>query len=152
MTRLRHDFSSLSASIDELHEVLDRWTGHNGLKKALEPDAVERMRLAVHEWVANLVQHADFSEEEPEVRFCIAVENGRVKVIVVDNSNGFDLDNQGELRKQALADTILPERGMGIPIIMACTDDLRYRCRNDGINRMEFYVADDEDPCLNIPF
>lgn len=152
MTRLRHEFSSLSASIDELHEVLDDWSSHNGLQQALEPGAIERMRLAVHEWVANLVQHADFSDGHPDVEFSVAIENGRVKVIVIDNSNGFDLDSQGELRKQALADTILPERGMGIPIIMACTDDLRYRCRENGVNRMEFYVADDEDPCLNIPF
>lgn len=152
MIRLRHRFTSLPDSIDELHDVLSRWSKHPDMQEALEADARERMRLAVHEWVANLVQHADFHVGQPEMVFTVTIKSGRVKCIVIDNSNGFDLDNEHEMRKQALNDTILPERGMGLPIIMACTDDLRYQCLEDGTNRIEFYVASDDDPCLNIPF
>lgn len=152
MIRLSCSFTSLLESIDELHCTLTHWSRHPKLKETLEANAIERMRLAVHEWVANLIQHADFSTEVPEIELTVQIKGNRVRCIIADNSKGFDLDSEHELRKQALTDTILPERGMGLPIIMTCTDELLYQSQQNGTNRIEFYVASDDDPCLNIPF
>jgi serine/threonine-protein kinase RsbW len=113
-------------------------------------DALLHLQLAVHEWVANLVQHARFGSDDTFVELVIVREADGFFCTVTDGSSGFDLDEQLEIRRAKLA--ALPERGMGLLMVFACATDLSYQ-RNGVGNRLAFRVLDDGgDRCLTIPF
>jgi serine/threonine-protein kinase RsbW len=60
-------FTKLDDMIDELHELFDQWISEGVFSPDLDADTVQLFRLAVHEWIANLIQHADFKGNRPEV-------------------------------------------------------------------------------------
>ncbi len=143
-------FTKLDNMIDELHSLFDRWSSDGVFSSELEEHAVALLRLSVHEWIANLIQHADFQGQDPEVILDI-IPNGRtVTCVIQDNSAGFDVAKHLRIRMEKLER--LPERGMGLLMLNAATDYFEYSRSTSGLHRLEFSVSADVDPWLNIPF
>ena len=143
-------FNRLDDVIDGLHELFDEWEAEGELLSHLDIDTVQLMRLAVHEWFANLVQHANFDDREPEITLDVIPNGRRVRCVIEDNSSGFPLITNLENRRNALEP--FPERGMGLLMLNAATEYFRYARSEDGRQRLEFTVASDSEPCLKIPF
>jgi anti-sigma regulatory factor (Ser/Thr protein kinase) len=95
-------------------------------------------RLLVHEWVANLIQHADFSETEPEIAIRFERSGGATRYVIEDNSNGFDLERYFTHR-DALTEAF-PSRGMGLMMMSSCSEHLAYRRVGPQQNRLEFVL------------
>lgn len=114
------------------------------------PESLLRLQLAVHEWVANLVQHADFSGRSVLVTLRFERFGAGYRVAIADTSAGFDFE--GRLAKRRAQLGRLPERGMGLLMVHAAASDVRYD-RSGGVNTLSFHVLDDGgDRCLDIPF
>ena len=150
MESVKLRYTDLDVLIDQVHALFEQWREEGVFFPAIEEETFYQMRLAVHEWLANLVQHADFGERAPEVVLDVYLDGPRLKCVVEDNSAGFDL-SAGILTRQEVLQRF-PERGMGLLMLDACTDDLAYYALGDGRNRLEFYVSPNQDPWLNIPF
>ena len=144
-----HHFHNLDTVIDSVHRLFDTWET-NHLPSGMDVDLLYQLKLAVHEWLANLVQHANFETDEPDVALTVNPAGPRIRCIIEDNSDGFVLDSHLDI-EPAYLDS-LPERGMGLLILKICTDELDYR-RSEfgGYNRLEFFVSEDQDPWLNTP-
>lgn len=143
-------FLGLDAIMDELHALFDTWESDGALLSHLDMDTVQLLRLALHEWVANIVQHADFEEEEPRVTLQVIPNGRRVRCIVEDNSNGFPIMKELVTREEALEP--FPERGMGLLMLDAATESFTYARTEDGRQKLEFTVSGDKESWLNIPF
>jgi serine/threonine-protein kinase RsbW len=111
---------------------------------------VRYAQVVLHEWLANLVQHADFEERSPEIRVQIRAEKRTITCTVTDNSRGFDL--QSKLAEQRNSAQALPERGMGLRIINACTQSCTYRPMDNGWHRFKFSIPADHEPWLTMLF
>jgi len=146
----RQSFSGLDVVIDELHGLFESWEQEGALLSHLDLDTIHLFRLAVHEWFANLVQYADFGTQTPEVTLDVIPNGRRVRCVIQDNSAGFCLLDKLEFQKQALKP--YPERGMGLLMLNAATEAFDYSETEDGMQRLEFTVSSEADPCLNIPF
>ena len=134
-----HRFADLDTMIDELHALFKEWDERGTFYPPVDALALERARLATHEWLANLVQHADFAERSPEVLLCCRVCDDRLGFTIEDNSSGFDISRRNGSGPDILK--VFPERGMGLAFVERCTEDLSYREVDDGRHVMEFYVA-----------
>jgi serine/threonine-protein kinase RsbW len=143
-------FRDLESVIDEVHALFDHWENSGIFSPAFDQDKVLLMKLAVHEWLANLVQHADFGGKPPEILLQVTPNGKRVRCIIEDNSKGFDIQSHFEKRRNELK--VMPERGMGLLMLDAATEYMRYGQNGDGRHRLEFSVSADQDPWLNIPF
>lgn len=150
MVATRQTFNNLGRVMDDVHELFGQWAEEGAFSPLFDEDKVLLMRLAVHEWLANLVQHADFGEQTPEIILDVQPNGKRVRCVIEDNSRGFDLDLHIERRRQAL--DAFPDRGMGLLMLQAATEYLDYRRGENGHHRLEFSVAADQDPWLTIPF
>lgn len=146
----RQHFMELHRVIDELHGLFEEWERADALLSHLDPDTIQLFRLAVHEWVANLVQHADFSNREPNITLNVIPNGRRVRCVIEDNSEGFPFPEQIDVQRNAL--TPFPERGMGLLMLNAATEYFEYSETEDGCRRLEFTVSSDADSCLDIPF
>jgi anti-sigma regulatory factor (Ser/Thr protein kinase) len=145
-------FRNLEQVTDELHQLFEGWQHKPSLNKVLSPFAIEVLKLAVHEWVANLVQHGDFSDREPEISLQLAGGDGRVHCLIEDNSDGFDFQNQLGCQRDLLEGSVPPERGRGLLMLIACTRDLSYQSNIPGRQRLQFWVAGDGGESWDIPF
>ncbi len=150
MVATRHRFTDLARITDDAHDLFAQWAEEGAFSPLFDEDKVLLMRLAVHEWLANLVQHADFGDRKPEILLDVYPNGKRVRCVIEDNSRGFDLDLHMERRRQALDP--FPDRGMGLLMLQAATEYLDYRRGDNGRHRLEFSVAADQDPWLTIPF
>jgi serine/threonine-protein kinase RsbW len=108
------------------------------------------VQVVLHEWIANLIQHADFNETRPHVDIFIRADERHIFCSVTDNSRGFDL--QSQLAKQRNQARALPERGMGLRFISACTAEITYSSTERGRYRFEFSIPVDHDPWLSMLF
>ncbi len=152
MTLGTYRFSDLGSLIDRVHRLFDQWELVAVEHPAIDEDTLSRTKLAVHEWLANLVQHASFKERDPEVIVEVRLNDEGIYCTVEDNSEGFDLDLR-VLERGALLGP-LPERGMGLLMLTACADDLSY-CPHNGTserNQLSFSIRANDDPWLDIPF
>ncbi len=148
MTSERYRFNDLNSMIDQVHALFDRW---DDVEPATDY-ASERWylaKLAVHEWLANLVQHAQFPDE-PEVWLEVNRDGSSLECVIEDNSEGFDL--AGQMRTRSRIADAFPERGMGLLLLHACAHDLTYLRRDDGWQRLRFRVDDGFQRPVNIPF
>jgi serine/threonine-protein kinase RsbW len=150
MESVKQRFQDLATVIDGVHAMFDQWPTDHSFNPDVDLEAVHRMKLAVHEWIANLVQHADFTRRQPDISIDVWVEGNKILCVVEDNSDGFDLDAHLVVSQAAL--DALPERGMGLLMLQACASDLYYGQVGDGRYRVKFSVSADQDPWLNIPF
>jgi serine/threonine-protein kinase RsbW len=150
MSVLAKQYTDLDLALDEVRSVLHEWS--TDLDESTAPDAetIRYTQLVLHEWIANLLQHADFEDRTPTVQIQLNAENRHVTCAVLDNSEGFDLEERLPAREEALEE--FPERGMGLRIISACTDNVAYRPVEDGQQRFEFSIPADHDPWLSMLF
>jgi serine/threonine-protein kinase RsbW len=149
MSVLAKEYSDLDRALDEVRTVIEEWSA--SIDGSAEPsgETVRYTQLVLHEWIANLLQHADFNGHSPAIRIRLSCEEQQIRCVVVDNSRGFDLTDR--LPEQEAMDD-LPERGMGLRIIDACTDDLTYAPTDGGRHRFEFSIPADHDPWLSMLF
>ena len=112
-------FDDLSRLPDALHA----WITQLSLNGRVDADAATLLALALHEWTANLVQHATWCGEA-RVVVSVAESGGRLHCAVEDTSAGFDL--AGALHSRRVGFEGLPERGMGLLMLDALADGLDY--------------------------
>lgn len=152
-----HRFRNLETVVDDVHALFETWERDHALMPPLDAFSLQVMKLAVHEWVANLVQHADFEARAPEIEFAVIPNGRRVRCIIEDNSRGFDFEHQIACQEVEVVAEVPPDRGRGLLMMIACTEDLHYeapppRRDADRRQRLEFWISADNDPCLDIPF
>jgi serine/threonine-protein kinase RsbW len=143
-------FQSLDTLIEEVHDLFDRWEHTEHRPPSVSIRTMYLVKLAVHEWVANLVQHASFDGGTPRVHLRIGTDGGDVRCMIADNSSGFDLQAYFDQAPSALQ--AFPERGTGLLILQSCTEELSYERAPDGFNRLSFRVSADQDSWLSIQF
>lgn len=144
--QVRHRFTDLGTVIDHLHTLFSVWQREH----LADDHSLDLIKVAVHEWVANLVQYGDFHDRHPEIYLEVSP-NGRGGYCrVEDNSEGFDLSAQ--LAQKANSLSPYPDRGMGLLMLQACTENLTYTRTELGRYRLEFSVTAEQDPWLHIPF
>lgn len=132
-------FSDLAEALQEVQAHLQ------GEIKALGPeeaaDALCRLQLAAHEWLANLMRHAQFEERTPEVQVRIWKQEARLRCVIDDNSQGFDFETQLQKQRQAMkAAQRFPEGGMGLLLLKAGTEQAEYAPLNGHANRLRLAV------------
>ncbi len=142
-------FSDLCSVIDHVHDLFAQWE-RTVVQSEADVQALHRVKLAAHEWLANLVQHATFDQRVPEISFAIHLNEDRIDCTIEDNSDGFDLESQLLERSTSLEP--YPERGMGLLMLNACTDALTYQSVDGNRNRLTFTITANKDPWLDIPF
>ena len=90
-------------------------------------EALCRLHLAIHEWVANLARHARFREATPQVQVRVWATKSHLHSMIADNSEGFGLEEGLERQSQIIASSPdLPEGGMGLIIMDTCTEHMTY--------------------------
>ncbi|ARA92975.1 ATP-binding protein [Rhodothermaceae bacterium RA] len=150
MASIRHCFHDLDTVVDQIREILDDWNAQTRIGDSIGIETLELLKVAVHEWIANLAQHANFNGHPPQVTFTATPRGRRLECIIEDNSAGFDLEAQ--LANCAEILEAYPERGMGLLMLQACTEELQYASVGEHRQRLHFYIPADQDPWLKIPF
>lgn len=151
-------FRDLGTVVDDLHGLFERWEHSETSALPLDDFSLQVMKLAVHEWVANLVQHADFGVQQPLIQVAIRPNGQRVHCVIEDNSQGFDFDLQLVEQRQVVDTAVPPDRGRGLLMMIACTEDLRYHQpvastqAGGQRHRLEFSISAYRKPWLDIPF
>src|SRR5690606_37107327 len=126
--------------IDEVHALFDAWVEDDVFAGVIDEAGLLVMKLAVHEWIANLVQHAVFRHGAPVVLVTVATEDAGVRCRIEDNSDGFDFRSQVAQQEGAVFGPEPTERGRGLLMMIACTEDLAYTTTEAGTQRLEFVV------------
>jgi len=144
-----HYFRDLETIIDEVHGLFEGWESNHDPKSKFSLETLNVAKLAVHEWLANILQHADFKDRVPELGLHISPCGERLYCVIQDNSEGFDVD--GYYDKHHKITVVLPDRGMGLLLLRSCTEELKYE-RQEGRQQLMFYVTASEDSYLEIPF
>jgi serine/threonine-protein kinase RsbW len=150
MESVKQRFCGLGTLVDGVHSAFERLRADEVQYTAVDEDTFHRAKLAAHEWAANIVQHASFGSRQPEIDLDVWPNGQKIECVFEDNSDGFDLEAMLEQRSNGLAP--LPERGMGLLMLSACTSELSYEKTQDGVFRLRFSVYPDDDPWLSIPF
>lgn len=150
MSVLAREYTDLDRALDEVRTVLQQWSTDLDDGAVPSSECLRYAQLVLHEWIANLLQHAQFGNRTPTIQICLASKNRHINCVVIDNSDGFDFEE----RLPAKNDTMdnLPDRGMGLRIINACTEQLSYTSTNAGHHRFEFSIPADHDPWLSMLF
>jgi serine/threonine-protein kinase RsbW len=150
MPLVRRFYDDLDTVIDEVHALFSAWEEDS--RAPLNPWGREVLKLAIHEWIANLIQHADFAGLPPQIRLTVLDEQApRLRCVIEDNSRGFDFQHQLVVQEFTLdAAPEPPERGRGLLMMIACTENISYRPvidpGGDGIGppawqRLEFWIS-----------
>lgn len=150
MSAFSKEYTDLDHALDEVPPILKQWSERHQEGSTPDPETVRYTQLVLHEWIANLLQHADFQERTPTIRIQLDSKDRRVLCVVTDNSEGFDLHRKLPSQDDAMEE--LPERGMGLRIINACTDGLSYQSTKSGRYRFEFSIPADHDPWVSMLF
>lgn len=150
MDPITRRFRDLELAIDNTHSLFQQWiaeTDAANAPEATDTDALHHARLVLHEWLANLVQHANFQERTPEVSICVKPDSDKIHCSVVDNSEGFEFEHR--LETQTINALPFPERAMGLRFIDACTDSFSYDRTDSGRYQFEFSISTDHTPWLS---
>ncbi|WP_263786479.1 ATP-binding protein [Salinibacter grassmerensis] len=142
-------YTDLDRAIDEVRTLSDDWPASQQ-DGTIDDETLHCTCLVLHEWIANLHQHACFQNSAPMIEIRLTCDAQQVTCSVLDNSDGFDLDSY--LPADDEDPEAFPERGMGLRIIKACTGKLAYSPTEDGLHRFEFLIPSDHDPWLNTLF
>ncbi|MDT0632183.1 ATP-binding protein [Rubrivirga sp. S365] len=144
-----HDFDRV---IDQVHDLFDAWAEADTFRPVLEAEGLDVLRLAVHEWVANLVQHASFPGSR-DVWLTVEADGDGVRCAVEDSSAGFDFTDQLARQREALDRPAPSERGRGLLMLITCAEDLGYRPARPGVNqRVTFTVRGRAGGALDVLF
>jgi len=140
-----HRFTNLHSVVDEVHALFDVWSDTATLQPPLNCDGEIVLRLAVHEWIANLVQHAAFQDSSIEICLEVRVQEEVVEVSIEDTSQGFDLLGQLEEQSMLLNAPAPSERGRGLLMLITCTESLAYRPASEGCQKLSFTLRNPDD-------
>ena len=144
-TQPEQRFDDLATIIDQLHALFEEWEAKETFLPPASADSLEWLRLAVHEWIANLVQHADFQERTPRVAVRVTAEERALRCVVKDNSDGFDLWESFP-EDAATRFEQMPSRGMGLLLLEHIAETLDYDALNPHEHRLAFTVRTDARP------
>lgn len=147
MNPVTREFNNLKLAIDDTHSLFEEWIAETDVVDDATASTLHHARLVLHEWLANLVQHADFQERTPEVSIRVHPDQHKVRCIVVDNSEGFAFEQR--LGTQTTDAFPFPERAMGLRFIEACTESLSYHRVDGGLYQFEFSISTDHTPWLS---
>lgn len=133
-------FSDLDTAVDEVQMHFQEKIAVPRASGAV--NAFCRLQLAVHEWIGNLIDHASFRGRAPEVHVRIWQEEGSLRCVIEDNSEGFDLDGQ-LVPEREMAEEVrsFPEGGMGLLMLEASTEHVEYKPIAQNGNRLTLTVA-----------
>ena len=124
---------AIAASGDEIRRACEWLTA--ALRQRDVPDRqVERLELALHEVLANVLAHGGRAARAEPIRICIEVrENaatGEARVTARDAGIPFDPTGAPEhIPAKTLAEA--PLGGFGLPLIRRCSDWMSYRREGD---------------------
>ncbi|MEM6286852.1 MAG: ATP-binding protein [Bacteroidota bacterium] len=139
---MRHSFFDLATVTDEFHALFDAWAEAGRFHGTLQDESVDVLRLAIHEWIANLVQHATF-RGDVEISLALQLTGAGVSCSIEDTSMGFDFAGQVEHQRAVLDAPAPSERGRGLLMLEKCTEALDYTEAADGQRqRIAFTVRD----------
>lgn len=131
------DFPSVRLLAAACHGVLAEW-GLSAERRSL-------LELAVVEAATNVVRHA-YGGRGGRVDVELVREGNEIALSVVDSGSSFDPTRVPPPREPDPADpSTWPEGGMGLPIIRAACDELRYRSEG-GRNRLSLHLTVDGPP------
>lgn len=130
----RYRYSDLDRVVDDVHATFDAWAAQDAFRSVLGDSGLDVLRLAVHEWVANLVQHASFPGTA-EIRMEVTVRSDAVRCVVEDTSAGFDFADQVERQQLVLNAATPSERGRGLLMLVMCAEDLDFRPAAPGVDQ-----------------
>lgn len=149
MSTFTGEYTDLERALEDVRTTLADWAdaGASGDPSA---ETIRHARVVLQEWLANLLEHGHFADRTPTVEVQLRSTNQDLHCVVVDNSEGFDLETVLPPSDEPIDG--LPERGMGLRIMDACTDSLSYTAREDGRHRLAFSIPADHDPWLSTPF
>ena len=126
------DFPSVRLLAAACHGVLAEW--------GLPTDRRSLLELAVVEAATNVVRHA-YEGKGGRVEVELAREGNAMTLSVVDSGRSFDPTRVPPPRELDPDDpSTWPEGGMGLPIIRAACDELRYRSEG-GKNRLTLHLT-----------
>lgn len=135
-----HTFHDIDLVTEKVHNLFDRWVRSTGSGDSKNKYGLLVAKLAVHEWIANLVQHAAFNVEPPLIRLVVSPRPSGLHCMVEDNSEGFDFKAQVAEQSRRLNGPEPSERGRGLLMMLACTEDFAYETCGEGLQRVEFVV------------
>jgi len=103
-----------------------------GIDPLLPEQRVADLRLAVSEACANAIHAHQRVHCTDTVQVRCQVEDTRITVEIVDHGGGFDPDALAPLPAATDPARLQHERGLGIPLMRALTDELDIRPLDDG--------------------
>ena len=120
---------AIAASGDEIRRACERLTTALRQRDVPAPQ-VERLELALHEVLANVLAHGGSAARAEPIRICIEVSQeattGEAHVEVMDAGIPFDPTGAPEhTPAKTLAEA--PLGGLGLPLIRRCSDWMSYR-------------------------
>ena len=137
-----YTFTDFDRAVDRFHALCDEWAEDGAIPEVIGHDGLHVLRLAVHEWMANLIQHARYDGPR-EVRLDVDVEADAVRVAIEDTSRGFDFASQIERQAEILAAPAPSERGRGLLMLVSFAEDLQFRPVGEGgPQRIAFALRD----------
>ena len=130
---------AIAASGDEIRRACE-WLTTALRQRDVPAPRVERLELALHEVLANVLAHGGSAARAEPIRICIEVSQeattGEAHVEVMDAGIPFDPTGAPEyIPAKTLAEVRLG--GLGLPQIRRCTDWMSYR-REGGRNHFMF--------------
>lgn len=149
MCTIEREYSDLEHALEDIRATLTEWADARA-ESDPRAEAMRHTRVVVQEWLANLLEHGHFADRPPSITIRVRTTDETVYCEVLDNSEGFDFSTK--LSPSNAPVDRLPERGMGLRIMDACTTSLSYACQEDGLYRLAFSIPADHDPWLNTPF
>jgi len=149
MSILAREYTDLVRALEDVRATLTDWADAPSCDDP-SAETIRHARVVLQEWLANLSEHGHFANRTPTVEVRIRSANQDVHCVVLDNSEGFDLETVLPPSSEPIDG--LPERGMGLRIMDACTESLSYTAREDGRHRLAFSIPADHDPWLSTPF
>jgi anti-sigma regulatory factor (Ser/Thr protein kinase) len=130
---------AIAASGEEIRRACE-WLTTALRQRGVPGPQVERLELALHEVLANVLAHGGSAARAEPIRICIEVREkattGEARVTVRDAGIPFDPTGAPEhTPAKTLAEA--PLGGLGLPLIRRCSDWMSYR-REGGRNHFVF--------------
>lgn len=97
---------------------------------SFSPDAINDVSTALVEACSNAIEHGNHFAKDKRVVVTLRFNGGSFVATVKDEGSGFDFSKA--LHDEAGPDP-MSERGRGILIMRAFTDDLKFRCEDNGL-------------------
>lgn len=140
-----HTFTDLDTVTDDVHALFDGWDADGSMAGSLDPTGALVMRLAVHEWIANLVQHAYF-RRAARIEITADFLPVGVRCVIEDTSEGFDFAQQLGTQRAILDSPAPSERGRGLLMLITCAQEIGFQPAGQGQNqRIAFAVRPPHD-------